>query len=59
VVVKGTYAAPQVGRVYDASADGRRFLLIKRGLNEDQGESRQLVVVLNWFEELTRLAPAR
>ena len=59
VVVKGTYAAPQVGRVYDASADGRRFLLIKPGQGEEQGESRQLVVVLNWLEELRRLVPAR
>ena len=42
------------GRTYDVTADGTRFLMVKpRGLQE----SPQLVVVLNWFEELKRLAP--
>jgi serine/threonine-protein kinase len=59
VLFTGQYATPQVGRVYDVSPDGRRILLIKRGASEDQGEARQLVVVVNWFEELKNLAPAR
>jgi serine/threonine-protein kinase len=42
------------GRTYDVAADGSRFLMVKP--REPDGSS-QLVVVLNWFEELTRLAP--
>ncbi len=43
------------GRTYDVSPDGSRFLMI-RSVNEGTGP---LVVVLNWFEELKRLAPIR
>jgi eukaryotic-like serine/threonine-protein kinase len=41
---------------YDVSADGQRFLLIK-----PSGEAEalaQMIVVLNWSEELKRLVPA-
>lgn len=38
---------------YDVSRDGRNFLLVK----EDPAESGGLTVVLNWFQELERLAP--
>jgi len=41
------------GRTYDVSPDGSRFLMVRVG---DQS-STPLVVVLNWFEELKRLAP--
>jgi dipeptidyl aminopeptidase/acylaminoacyl peptidase len=41
------------GYSYDVTADGRRFVLI-RGL--DTPPSREIHVVLNWFEELRRLA---
>ena len=40
---------------YDASSDGRRFLMIKPG--EAERAPRQLRVVLNWAEELTRRVP--
>ena len=41
---------------YDVSTDGQRFLM--PGLPEaDLTEVRQLIVVQNWFEELSRLAP--
>jgi len=43
------------GRTYDVSADGSRFLMVRTG---DQ-VGTPLVVVLNWFEELRRLAPVR
>jgi hypothetical protein len=36
---------------YDVSADGQRFVMVK----DDPGSGR-LNVVLNWFDELTRLA---
>ncbi len=42
-------------RNYDVSPDGQRFLMIKE--SEEQPAARQLIVVLNWFEELKRLAP--
>ncbi len=41
------------GRTFDVSPDGSRFLMIRTG---DQSAT-PLVVVLNWFEELKRLAP--
>jgi eukaryotic-like serine/threonine-protein kinase len=42
------------GRTYDVAPDGRRFLMVK---STGPGEAPQLVVVLNWFDELRRLAP--
>jgi Tol biopolymer transport system component len=41
---------------YDVSQDGQRFLMLKL---DDAGETApaQINVVLNWFEELKRLAP--
>ncbi len=41
------------GKTYDISHDGSRFLMIRY---ENQPET-PLVVVVNWFEELKRLAP--
>jgi len=38
---------------YDVAADGRRFLLVK------DTASATMIVVLNWLEELRRLAPAK
>ena len=37
---------------YDLSPDGERFLMVK-----DEAGSGRLNVVLNWIEELKRLAP--
>jgi Tol biopolymer transport system component len=41
------------GLSYDVTADGRRFILI-RGV--DASPTREIHVVLNWFEELKRLS---
>ncbi len=41
---------------YDVSPDGQRFLMIKP--SEQESAATQLNVVLNWSEELRRLAPA-
>jgi Tol biopolymer transport system component len=41
---------------YDVSPDGQRFLVIKS--TDRESEWTQLNVVLNWSEELRRLAPA-
>ena len=41
------------GRHYDIHPDGKRFLMLK----EVKQTEPQLIVVLNWFEELKRLVP--
>ena len=44
-------------RQYDASSDGRRFLMLKEAAPTDQGgDSARLLVVLGWGGELRRLA---
>jgi len=39
---------------YDISPDGQRFVMVKAG---EQAPLTQIQVILNWFEELKRLAP--
>jgi len=41
---------------YDVSPDGKRFLMVKG--SEQESAATQLNVVLNWSDELRRLAPA-
>jgi serine/threonine-protein kinase len=53
VVEVSRYYTQLVGRNYDVSADGRRFLVL-RGEEEGRADVR---VVLNWTEELKRLVP--
>ncbi len=43
-------------RFYDVSPDGQRFLMVK---SDTPTAPRQLHLVVNWFEELKRLVPAR
>ena len=49
-----------LGRTYDVSPDGARFLRIKikEGADDSSGP-RNLVFVQNWFEELKRLVPTK
>ncbi len=42
-------------RAYDVAPDGKRFVMVKH--DEDQQRARELVVVLDWFEEIKRLVP--
>lgn len=59
VLISGNYVRA-LGRSYDVTADGQRFLMLKQsGAAGDDIESQMtmLVVVDNWFEELKRLAP--
>lgn len=44
------------GRNYDVSPDGKRFIVIKN-VAEPTAAPPQLVVVLNWYEELKKLVP--
>ena len=57
VVFNGPYRLG-LGRAYDVSADGQRFLMITEG-GDAEGASAppQIIVVQNWFEELRRLVP--
>jgi len=53
---KGLYQpTPILDANYDVAPDGRRFLMIKPGGEEEV--PTQVNVVLNWFEELKRLVP--
>ena len=55
------YYAPSgyVGRTYDVSPDGQRFLMIKALETDASAAPPALIVVQHWDEELKRLAPTR
>ena len=61
VIVDGPFATTlpgMVGRMYDVSRDGQRFLMVKALEGDDESAPPpQIIVVQNWFEELKRLAP--
>lgn len=45
---------------YDVARDGRRFLMVKELTPADQTSARpELIVVLNWLDELKRLVPSQ
>ena len=52
-------SSTNLGRTYDISPDGRRFIVIKQATRSEQTAPPSLIVVQNWFEELKKLAPAR
>ena len=56
LLFEGHYASPTSLANYDVSPDGQRFLMIKA--SEQESAPTQLNVVLNWSDELRRLAPA-
>ena len=51
--------AGAVGRGYDVSPDGRRFVMIKAEAPESAGASTNVVVIQHWDEELKRLVPTK
>ena len=61
VVFEGAYDPPShFRRSYDLHPDGQQFLMVKPGgLTDSDTEEAiaELVLVQNWFEELTRLVP--
>ena len=63
VIPPGEYRARStnmVGRTYDVSADGTRFLRIKtQGRATTEAGVQRFVVVQNWVDELKRLVPTR
>jgi hypothetical protein len=56
--VRGSFYAPALGRCYDVSPHGKRFLVIKDAVQTAAVPS-QLVVVLNWFEALKARVPTK
>jgi hypothetical protein len=58
LLFEGQYATAfsPLDRDYDVSSDGQRFLMIKA--SEEESGATQLNVVINWSDELRRLAPA-
>jgi len=52
-------AATTPGRYYDVSLDGRRFLVIRTAAPRGSTDTSRLNIVLNWSEELKRLAPSK
>ncbi len=60
ILFEKEYAAsqfPATGIAYDVSPDGQRFLMVKEG--DQAAAPTQINVVLNWFDELKRLAPPK
>ena len=55
VLFEGSYFQA-TGRTYDVAPDGR-FLMIKAAAEAGENTPPQINVVINWFEELTRLVP--
>ena len=58
VLFEGPYATQSTYPDYDVSPDGQRFLMLKPAAQAEEGPT-QINVVLNWFEDLKRLAPTR
>jgi serine/threonine-protein kinase len=52
-------AAAGSGHSYDVALDGKRFLMIKSGGGSESPDSSALIVVQNWFGELTKLVPRK
>jgi len=50
-----TGAPSFLGPNYDVSPDGKHFVMVRE---DETTANTEIHVVLNWFEELTRLAPA-
>lgn len=56
-ILDRSFFARGSGQTYDVSTDGKRFLMIE----EDPADTiapTEIHLVLNWFEELKRLAPS-
>jgi serine/threonine-protein kinase len=58
MLFQGPYAqSPFPAPFYDVSPDGQRFLMVKPPEQTASSSLTQIVVVLNWTEELKRLVP--
>ena len=57
-VVTGDYLFGGASRTYDVSPDATRFLVIKSDEDGALPTTVGMIMVQNWFDELTRLAPS-
>jgi Tol biopolymer transport system component/tRNA A-37 threonylcarbamoyl transferase component Bud32 len=48
-----------VGRMYEASTDGQRFLMLKESGATEAPRPARMTLVQNWFEELKRVVPTK
>jgi Tol biopolymer transport system component len=55
---KSGLGSGSICRTFDLSLDGQRFLMVK-GEQRKAAPVTEMVLFLNWFEELKRLVPAR
>ena len=58
VIISGNYLPTLDGRHYDETPDGRRFVIVKN-VPDTTSAPTELVVVLNWFEELKARVPTK
>ena len=56
-VIDMKYAEPNPSRHYDISPDGQRFLMLKADTADPNTTPANMVVVLNWPEELNARVP--
>jgi serine/threonine-protein kinase len=55
-----SYLSASIGRAYDVTKDGQRFLMMKEGGGSDPiAAPPQIIVVQHWGEELKRLVPTK
>jgi serine/threonine-protein kinase len=54
----GPYYMALLGRTYDVTPDGRRFLMIKIP-NQNLADAPRIALVENWFEEVKRRVPVK
>ena len=53
VLFEGTYASGGQESVYDLSPDGKRFVMLKSGVDAgEKSDRRHLTLVFNWFDEV-------
>ena len=50
------FSSRLASRYYDVAADGRLLVIFRTG-SETPEQSRQINIVVNWFDELLRLVP--
>jgi hypothetical protein len=53
----GVYRMSGTATAYDIHPDGKRFIMVSERKDADAIPRQQVNIVLNWFEELRRLAP--
>ena len=49
------YFSPRLGRPYDVSLDGARFLRLSSPEPEEVGLNGQLILIQNWADEVSRI----